>query len=387
MVPDLMRAFNVSALALGSLSAFFYYPYLAMQIPVGSLVDRFGPQRLLTSAACLCGLSCIGFAMSSNIYLAELSRFCMGFSASFAFVGTLKLATLWFSAARLGVLAGLTQGLGMLGAAVGAGPMAVVVGHLGWRDTMMYIGFFLLVLAVLIRTFVKNKLPTAHFSDVAYSKPSILEGLSVVLKSKQGWVNAVYAGLVFAPTAAFAELWGVSFLVKTYNLSSSVAASGISCIFIGWALGGPLVGWISDRLQRRRIIMIVSALASLVLMALVIYVPNLPLIFLFLVLFLYGIANTGVAIAYAASGEIHSRSVAGVSIAFTNMASVIVGAMFQPVIGALLDYHWDGEMLGGIPNYSAQDFRFAMIALPVCLLLSCVIIYFFKESYGKGFEE
>lgn len=145
MVPELMQSFHVKALSLGALSAFFYYAYVAMQIPVGALVDRYGSHRLLTVAAALCGISCLLFSMAQTLLIAELGRLLMGFSAAFAFVGALKLATVWFPASRFGLLSGLTQALGMAGAAVGEGPISVSVAAIGWRPTMLSMGIFFVV--------------------------------------------------------------------------------------------------------------------------------------------------------------------------------------------------------------------------------------------------
>ncbi|MCK4609099.1 MAG: MFS transporter, partial [Gammaproteobacteria bacterium] len=156
MVADLMRDLHVSALSLGSLSAFFYYAYVAMQIPVGTLVDRFGPHRLLTVTAALCGISCILFAHVDSLAAAKAYRFLMGFSAAFAFVGALKLASVWFPASRFGFISGATQALGMLGAAVGEGPVSVLVTHIGWRQSMILIGIILLILALLISIIVRD---------------------------------------------------------------------------------------------------------------------------------------------------------------------------------------------------------------------------------------
>ncbi len=133
-----------------------------------------------------------------------------------------------------------------------------------------------------------------------------------------------------------AELWGVKFFRQTYDLSNEMAAMGVGLIFIGWTIGGPLIGWISDKIQRRKIILILSASLSLLFASLVILVPGLPLGVLFCLLFLYGFANTGVATSYAVASEINPQAVAGTSVAFANMASVIVGAGFQPLIGRML---------------------------------------------------
>ena len=98
MVDSLMHDFKVQALALGSLSAFFYYTYVGMQIPVGILVDRFSLRWLLTSMIFLCGLSSLIFAMTTHLEIAAFARLMMGFGAAFAFVSALKVAAVWFPA-------------------------------------------------------------------------------------------------------------------------------------------------------------------------------------------------------------------------------------------------------------------------------------------------
>jgi MFS family permease len=382
MVPDLMRDFKVTALTLGSLSAFFYYAYVGMQVPVGILVDRFGPHRLLTVATVLCGAGCLLFASAQSVGLAEAGRFLMGFGASFAFVGTLKLAAVWFPATQFGLLAGLTQALGMLGASVGEAPMSFSVGFIGWRSTMFLVASIFVVLAFFIGFIVRDRpkgMPPARHELATGA--NLLAGLQAVLANPQSWYNALYAGFLYAPTAAFAELWGVAFLTRTYGLRPHLAATGVGLIFIGWGVGGPIVGWLSDHIRRRRSIMIASAVLSFILISLVLFTPSLSVSALFTILFLYGVANTGVATAYAVSTEINPRPVAGTSLAFANMASVLVGAAFQPLIGWFLDLHWDGKMLNGAPFYSSMDFHLAMILLPVCLVLAFVAALFVRETY------
>lgn len=385
MVPELMSAFRVNALSLGSLSAIFYIAYLGMQMPVGALVDKFGPHRLLTITAALCALGCFLFASADYLGLAQVGRFMMGFGASFAFVGTLKLATIWFCPTRFGLLAGLTQALGMVGAAVAAGPLALLVHGIGWRNTMWLIGIVLLLLAILIGLIVRDQ-PRSVETKVNTkidNKLGFWEAFGVVLKNPQSWLNATYAGLVYAPTAAFAELWGVSYLIRVYDIDRTVAANAVSCIFIGLAIGCPITGWISDRIQRRKPVMLAAAVASLIFMACALYVPHLSVTTLFILLFLYGMANAGFATSYALAGEINPRRVAGTSLGFANMASVIVGACFQPIIGWFLDMQWDGQILHGAPVYSPEAFRYAMFALPVCLALGVIFTFFVKETHCR----
>ena len=384
MVPELMHDFNVTAFALGALSAFFYYPYIAMQVPVGMMVDRYGAHRLLTSTALVCAGGCLLFAYANSLVTAQVGRMLMGFGAAFAFVGALKLATNWFPPHRFGLLAGLTQALGMLGACVGQAPMAWSVETFCWRHTLFMVALSFVCLAVLIGLLVRDK-PQGGI-EVVQTRPRampLLAGLKMVLKNPQSWWNAIYAGLVYAPTAAFAELWGVTFLVNAYGIDTRTAAFGIGLIFIGWGVGGPLMGALSDRMLRRKPIMYVSAISGCIIIASILYIPHLPLAVLYSLLFLYGISNTGVATAYAVSAEINPRHIAGTSMAFANMASVIVGAIFQPIIGWLLDKHAGVTSLVVKPVYQAADFRFALVLLPVCMLLGIVFAKLVKETHCR----
>lgn len=385
MVSDLMRAFHVNAFQLGSLSAFFYYAYVAMQLPVGALVDRFGPRWLLTIMAALCGVSCFVFANVHVLAVADFSRFIMGFSAAFAFVGALKLASVWFPVARFGFIAGATQALGMWGAAVGEGPVALLVKHMGWRDTMSLIGLVLVLLAIAIMLVVRNRPDIAINKVVAKNQPGsfgLLSGLACVLKNPQSWYNFLVAGFLYAPTVAFAELWGPTYLHHVHGISMVTAASAISVVFIGWGIGSPVMGWLSDYWCSRKRVMVISIVCSFVFLSLALFVPHMATWIIFVLLFGYGLSNSGLSVSYAIACEINPHKIAGTSMSFANMASVIVGALFQPVIGWLLDMHASGKMLAGVPVYSVSDYRAAMLSLPFCFVISLFALFLLKESFA-----
>ncbi len=384
MLPDLMRTFNATALALGTLSACFYLAYIPMQLPVGMLVDKFGPHRLLTIMAILCGVACFLFGSTTVLFLGQVSRFLMGFSASFAFVGTLKLASSWFPASRFGLLAGLTQALGMLGAVIGEAPTAIAVHHIGWRNTMFVMSAVIIVLGICIWLFVRDKPQPSTRIKTAIAEIGIFKGLYIVVKNPRSWINGIYIGLLYAPSAAFAELWGVNFLTQSYHISRTLAGAAIGTIFIGWTIGGPLTGWFSDKMRRRKPVLIFSSLCGLLFMSCIIFIPNLSIHTLFILLFLYGMTNTGVAISYAVASEINQPNINGTSIAFANMASVLIGACLQPVIGYILDKLWNGVLIHGVRHYSLSDYHHALLVLPLCSLLSVVFALFIKETYCKN---
>lgn len=389
MAPDLMRAFNVTAFMIGGLSSFFYWPYIAMQIPVGLLVDRFGPKRLLILATLFCFMACVWFAASTSVLAAGSARALLGFASAFAFVGALKLGSLWFSARQFGLIAGTTQALGMVGASFGQAPMAYFVENFGWRETTYGVGCLFLILLLLIALLVRdhpNAELNAQLHPIDVPRPpkiGLWMSFKQVIHNSQTWYNGLYVGFLYAPTAALGELWGASFFSQSYAIPKTEAAIGTMLIFVGWGVGGPIAGWLSDRLGVRRPIMLSSAALSFILLSFIIYFPSPSFLITSIALFIYGVVNTGVGVAYAVAGESNPRILAGTSLAFANMSSIIIGALFQPIIGKLLDWQWGGLMHNGVPVYDATEFRTALLVLPLCLILSFLFGLKVKETYCR----
>lgn len=388
MLPHLMHTFQLHALGVGTLSAMFYYAYIPMQIPVGALVDSVSSRWLLSAMALLCGAATCLFCSTDQAVIAAIARFLVGFSAAFAFVGALKLAYTWFPARRFGFLAASTQALGMLGAAIGEGPVAALSHSLGWRTTTYIIGGFLCTLAIAMALIIRDRQDMSASSQRWHR--AVLDsfaGIGQVLKHRMLWRNAILIGFLYAPTQAFAELWGPSFLLHVYHIPAITAASLSSLIFIGWAIGSPLAGMLSDRIQRRKPILWASIIASFCVMAAILYLPQLSTTTLATLLVTYGISNVGVAISYSVAAELSPAGLAGTGMGFTNMASISVGALLQPLLGYLLDFQHTQQhpLLSHITTQHtliAHNLRNSMSLLLLCFVISLVACWGLCESYG-----
>lgn len=378
----LQKDFGINEAGFGILTASFYVPYILMQIPVGLTVDRISIRWILTVMSLITAFGCCVFGLAGGLGIASVGRMLIGFSAAFAFVSALRLATSWFPPAMLGLLAGLTQALGMLGAAAGEAPVSFLVGAVGWRHSMLIIAFLFIALAALLYQYIQDT-PNSKAHEVKFeNRLSILQSLRVILTHRQAWLNALYAGFLFGPTAVIGESIGPAYLQFGRGLTAHSAAFATGLIFIGWGIGGPLSGWISDKVGRRKPIMIVSALCGVVLTTLFVFYPNMDTQTAYILFFLFGLTNTGVAIAYAVSTEIHDRNVVGTSIAFTNMTSIFVGALMQPLVGRLVD------LVAGSRGYNVEslllsDFQYGFRILPVCSLIALILAFTVKETYCK----
>jgi MFS family permease len=374
--------FGINEAQFGIITASFYFPYILMQIPVGLTVDRISIRTILTIMSLITALGCAVFGLADGLMTASVGRMLIGFSAAFAFVSSLRLATSWFPPAMLGLLAGLTQALGMLGAAAGEAPVSFLVANVGWRHTMLIMAFLFVVLAGFLYQFIQDA-PCSKRRELRYEpKTSILTSLRIVLSHRQTWLNALYAGFLFGPTAVIGEAIGPAYLQYGRGLTAHTAAFATGLIFIGWGISGPLSGWISDRMGRRKPLMIFSALSGIVLTSIFVFYPGLDTTSAYLLFFAFGATNTGVAIAYAVSTEIQESKVVGTAIAFTNMISILVGALLQPLVGRLVDLE-SGSRAYNVETLVLSDFQAGLKILPLCSLIALILAFTVKETYCK----
>jgi len=379
IIEELQATFiGTTKLDIGILGASFYLPYVLMQMPVGYLVDKFGSRILLTIAVFVCSLSSFIFASAITFDMTIASRILLGFCSATAFIGALKLTTVWFEPKKLALLVGITQALGMIGAAVGSGIVPYFVDSLGWQNTFYtYSGAFF-ILAILIYCVVRNH-PKSDTITLPQEKPKSSH-FTQVLFNRYTWINALYAGFIYAPTDAMGELWGKEFLRHIHGLDPQTASFSISFLFIGWAIGGPCAGWLADRLGRRSV-MIISAILGMILLPIVFYVPHIHPALIIVILFLYGLTNTGLIASYAAAGELHSRKYAGFSMAIANMLSVLLGSLLMPLLGWLLQWHAQSHTTAGSEIVlTSSDYQLSTIVLPCCCLLAVICAFFTKET-------
>lgn len=218
-----------------------------------------------------------------------------------------------------------------------------------------------------------------------YKNDSPLKNLLSIIRSKQAWIAAVYGMLMYAPITIIGIAWGVPFIQKAYNISEMLAASVVSTMFLGAAVGSPLAAFISDIIMKnRRVPMFLGSFVAAMVWATVLLVPNIPLTAMYALFFCGGIAYTFKTLTFACICEIMPRSFSGTSIAFVNMIVMSTGIIFHPAIGNLIDYSWNGTMLNGSPLYSIDDYRFALLIIPCCVMLSGILLLFMRESHPEA---
>ena len=392
METQLRVHFNLSAAGFGFLSAFYYYAYVPMQLPVGVLMDRFGPRRLLAAACFMCVVGTFMFSGTMIFAVSALGRFLVGLGSAFAFVGVLKLATIWLPEDKLALVAGLAAALGTIGAMIGDNLLGYMVVGIGWQQTVNFTGLFGAILLIFlwfgIRDHKHDKKPGGSIDGFKKN----MQDLSLIVRNKQVWLNGLYGCLVYLPTTVFAELWGIPYLRHARELTETNAQFANSLLFLGFTFGAPLMGFISDKLRRRKPPMLIGATVAACIMMVILYFPDLNLTMLYVLMFALGLFYSSQAIVFAVGRELCPKEAAGTAIATTNMI-VMLGAMFfQPLVGELLDWsthlHDTPDALQHMPLdkmeqfYTASDYQFALLIIPLGILTAAILTFFIRETYA-----
>ncbi|MDF1678342.1 MAG: MFS transporter [Legionellaceae bacterium] len=379
MTRDLMQAFHVNGAGLGHLSAFYFYAYLLMQIPVGVLIDKYSPRLLTTAAIFVCSTATFAFAHTHSLWIACVARALMGTGAAFAAVSCFKLASVWFSPKRFAFISGLFMTAAMFGAVGGQMPLALLVQHQGFRAALEVVGITGMCLGAIYYLVVRDKPQAIVHSNQPLDKTAMQ--LKGILVSRHTWFLSLYSGLAFAPVSVFGGLWGVPFLESVYRVSRADAAFAVSCIFMGFALGAPFWGWFSDHIRRRKPVLFGGTFGALLLLLVVLYSASLNLFWLSSVLFVFGFSASGFFTSFAMIREMFALALAATVLGIMNTFNSIFEAFFEPLVGVVLDWMWDGTLMNQVPQFSAAGYHVALSLLPISLVLALFMLLGIDETY------
>jgi MFS family permease len=388
MVEDLMRDFQANATVLGQLSALYFYPYALMQPPLGALLDRFGARLMLSVAVTLAAAGTLAFALAPNLWLAYAGRFLVGAGSAVGFIGSMALAARWFPPRRFATMAGLAMLVAMAAGITGQAPLAAVIDRLGWRATMAYSGLFAVALAVMTVIFVRNapgdNRLVSPASGHADGGANVLASLGHAFARAEIWRIALVAMAMTGPLLAFGSLWGVPYIMTAYGLDRAPAAGLVSATLLGWAVGAPFAGWLSDAIGYRQRVLVVAAGSNCALLCLLVFVPGLPLVATVALMFGLGAMGAAMSVTFALAREVTPPAYHGAVTGLVNGATVTSGAVLQPVIGAVLDLVWDGTMADGVRVYTAADYRIAFVSLLVWGLMGFGLAFTLRETRCKS---
>jgi nitrate/nitrite transporter NarK len=350
-------AFVLSAAQLGTLHAAFFAVYAVLQLPTGIVVDRYGSRLTASVGMATVAAGSLVMAAAGGFAMAIIARVLIGAGASVIFIAILRYAASWFPPRRFATVAGMTAGVSGIGAISAATPLAVLVGTVGVTRSFELAAVAAAVVAVAIWVVVRR-------GDVGTQEPQVDAGgvrtqLRALLADPDQWLLSLVFFAGNGTTITVMGLWGVPYLVAVYGLSITDASVYTLIGSVGILVGGPSLGWLSDRLAMRLRPMIAGLTLTAAALAVIPLVGRPPL---WVVAVIYAAVGASIGVSLLSMTAIKERyppAAAGVATAAVNTWG-FVGATLLPVaMGLAVDQYRTGAVVGGSVVYTPMGYRVA----------------------------
>lgn len=384
----LMADFRITGAELGSLSGIYFFVYAAMQIPSGVIADTLGTRTAVVSGNVMAGTGSLIFALAPGFELAYFGRFLVGLGVSVIFVSIMKNNAAWFHEKVFAAMSGVTVLFGNLGSVLAAAPLAVLLDTYAWRTVFLGIGGLSFLLGLLGFLFVRNRPEDLGFAApgrfASAAKPRIstnwMRNLASVLKTPRIWPSFWLQFGMTGTLYAFMGLWGVPYLKDVHGLSRTDAADYMTLMIVSFALGSFFFGWLSDRMGRRKPLIVLSLGTFIAVWLYFMYGTWGPGKMGFLIFGALGFLGSGFIITFAAAKEVCHPDLSGMAVSIVNCGCFIGTTVLQPLVGYLADSTWQGTMAEGIRVYSAQDYRGGFLAMLAFLVLALIASLLITET-------
>lgn len=345
----------------------FILGFACMQIPAGYLLDKFNARFVVSAGIFLLALGNIVISFSDSILVFTLSNFLQGIGASFAFIAAAVLISQWFSVKLFPILFGLTQTLSCILAGVIHYYFTIALKTNAWNELYRGLAVFGLILLVLCLILVKTPAKFKRGPSISLGK-----SLAIVLSNKQVLLCSIAAATSFGSLLAYASFWYAQ--IQTFYQVENLQAVMISgMIFLGIGVGTPLMGWLSNKVKSRKMVVHVTLTLGTMALLLVIYLPHYQidtLIIIKIMSFLTGFLLSGSMLFYTMVNEIASANTRGVAISVVNTAVFLFNTflLFIPYL---------------FVTAISKNFFTYLWVLPFCVMISILLTYFIKDTYSS----
>lgn len=379
---DLQQYFSIDAARMGTLISLFYLSYTIMQIPVGLLIDKLSSKWISVVAFSLVSIGILALVSTTNIWIASLSQLFLGFGCSFAFVLVMKITNDYFPRERVAFISSIAISTGSLGPIIMNPLLACLSNHYFWKSVLLVIGTLGFILSAIGAVIIlEHKLPPVVFEESEETKSDgVMSDLRAIFSNKQYFWIGIFSLLVYGAISTFCDAWGLSFLKHFYEVDKEQASYGISAVYFGTIVGGPLMAFLAGQLQSYRKVMLFGTTAMFALFSLVIYV-QMPKYLLFSVLFMAGIASTCQFLVFPAALCQASKKIGATLTGFINTLTSLGSTILMWWVGQMMEY---SSSHGAIATYSVQDYRRGLVMLLVFLATALISITFIKESFSSS---
>lgn len=376
---NIMRDFHIHADKMTYLSSSYYLSNVLFLLVAGVLLDKYSSKTLILSAMAVSVISTFLFSYAHSYYLALIFRFTTGIGSAFCFLGPVRISSHWFPARRMAMVTGVIVTIAMTGGMIAQYPMARLVGALGWRGALFQLGVLGVLIFLLMLVGVKDK-PTEREHVWKLKNPWRL--MFQAYKNSQNLRAACYTSLMNMAIAVFGAMVGVLYLMPRLGINKESAAYINTFLFLGVLVGGPIVGYISDKIGSRVIPMRVAVVISLLIVLLIIY-GDVSYTLMKWLFFSLGFFTSAQVISYALVAEGSSPEVVSTSVSVVSLITQAGYIIYQNLFSWLLVMHSSSTKITQDGVYTLLDYNFAVNLLPIGLVFALICSLGVRETFGR----
>ncbi len=345
--------------------------FLIFSIPIGMITDKFGIRWTMTITMLVLSLATLLYSTASGFYQALFSRLLMGAGSSLSFVSVVVIIMMWFPKKRFAFLVGISQFIATIGPMLGGGPLIAYIHyfHETWRMGVRDIGYVGLIIAALMLIFIKEKKRSQEIEKhYIQGVGQVLHHLKLLFKSKQAWATVLFPAACYSGFQLLCTVWGVEYL-QTRGISQQIAANAVSIGWIGYAIGCPLLGFVSDLSQKRQRYMSFAAVLGIIMASSLVYLPTLNTTLYMIIFFCLGIAASGCSLSYVLLAEKVNVAIKASATAFNNSMISFFVIGFTLFSSAFINHATHSN----IKNIQPHDFMWAFTILPLSFVVALVL--------------
>lgn len=340
---QVMRDFHVTASTIGLLTSIQFFVYTGLQVPMGILADRYGPNLFLIIGAILTGLGTIIYSLGTHESILFFARILTGTGDATIWVNMVLILGQWFKVkefVRLIGIAGMTGSLGFLLATV---PFSLLIDFLGWRGAFLLAGILLCLCGVLLyfvlvkrpnQLFVKQSVPLKI--EVPREKTLLL--IKRIFSNRQAWALFLCHFGIVGAYVGFIGSWAVPYGMNIYGMTRSDASQLIMIGLIGALIGAPLSSWISSRLGTiKRPYVVIHLIILMCWATFLLFNGNPPLYLLIMLFFIIGFGYGASALTFAVVRQSFPLKESGIVSGFANTGGFLSAVLLPSIFGMVLD--------------------------------------------------
>ena len=369
LIDDIQNKFCINCEEFGSFSGIYYLSYALVHIPIGMMLDRFGPKYILFISILCCSFGILPIVYCNSWLLCVIGRLVLGAGSATAVLGLFKIIRLNFPANKFGMVLSFSVTIGVLGAVYGGTPLQIIRNTMGWEFAVLLLSIIGIVLALFTLLLIPNNVVKSNISI-----QGILHDLKEVIKTPYIISSALFGAFMIGPLEGFADVWGATFLREVYEIDTNLSVFFPSLIFVGMCCGSPLLAYIGEKTEKYNLLFRLCALFMAILFVILLCF-KIQQSFLYIFFFSVGIFSAYQVLLMHINTIRSAEKHAGIVTAFTNMTVMLFGYVFHNLIGKVVNIF---SSLGTKESYIS-----GIAIIPMFLILAFIGLYAEKMHRNK----